>query len=85
MPDVTLKDDQTLFDLMAEFPRPGKLRWIGVREGRRGPVRALDSASLIAARGIEGDHRTLRVGGKRQVTLIQFEHLATIAGMCGAS
>ncbi len=83
MPGVTLKDDHTLFDLMAEFPRPGRLRWIGVRERRRGPVRILESASLIAAQGIQGDHRTHRVGGKRQVTLLQFEHLATIAGLCG--
>ena len=80
---MTLKSDQTLFDLIAAFPRPGTLCWIGVREQPRGPVRAVESAWLLAAHGILGDHRAGRRGGKRQVTLLQQEHLAVIASLCG--
>ena len=80
---MTLKSNQTLFDLMAMFPRPGDLRWIGVRERPRGPVRAVESASLLTAQGIFGDHRAARRGGRRQVTLLQHEHLAVIARLGG--
>lgn len=44
---------------------------------------AVESASLLAAHGILGDYRAGRRGGKRQVTLLQPEHLAIIASLCG--
>jgi MOSC domain-containing protein YiiM len=34
---------------------------------------------VIADHGLSGDHKAQRAGGKRQVTLIQREHLATVA------
>lgn len=37
----------------------------------------------LTDRGLDGDRSALRVGGKRQVTLIQTEHLSVIAALCG--
>lgn len=74
----------TLEELRGVFPRSGSLEWIGLRERRRGPVRSVETAVAVADAGIEGDHRRLgRAGSKRQITLIQQEHLAAIAALCG--
>jgi MOSC domain-containing protein YiiM len=80
---MVLKTDQTLADLMAQFPGLGRLEWIGLRPRHRGAVNAVTRAKLIAGRGIQGDHRAEREGGKRQVTLIQHEHLAVVAALRG--
>lgn len=80
-----LADGQTLKDLMAMFPREGRVEWLGLRSDRRGAVLACERALLVTARGLEGDHRTRRSrpGGRRQVTLVQAEHLEVIARLCG--
>jgi MOSC domain-containing protein YiiM len=78
-----LDDKSTLADLRARFARAGTLRWIGLRPAHRAPVIAVASAQLLAGAGIEGDHRAQRSGGKRQVTLIQHEHLPAIAALAG--
>jgi MOSC domain-containing protein YiiM len=69
--------------LMARFPRPGSLEWIGVRERRRGRVLVLDQVAARAGVGLEGDHYRPGVRGARQVTLIQAEHLPAIAALAG--
>ncbi len=61
----------------------GRLEWIGVRRARRGVVTPVNSAEVIAGRGIAGDHAAARAGGKRQVTLVQHEHLPLIARFAG--
>jgi MOSC domain-containing protein YiiM len=78
-----LDDDTTLADLRARFPCSGRVAWIGLRPGLRAAIRVVDSAQLIADAGIEGDHRAARGSGKRQVTLIQQEHLGAIAALAG--
>jgi MOSC domain-containing protein YiiM len=62
---------------------PGRLEWIGVRPCRRAPLLALAEARLEAGRGIEGDRAFDARHDKRQVTLIQFEHLAAVAILAG--
>lgn len=72
---------QTIADRLAILPQLGRLEWIGLRRDRRGDVESVSSAVLIPDRGLEGDHSSSnRPGGDRQVTLIQAEHLAAIAG-----
>ncbi len=66
-----------------EFASAGRLEWIGIRRARRGDVTAVGSAELAAGRGIVGDHVAARAGGRRQVTLIQYEHLPLIARFAG--
>lgn len=65
--------------MQAENAEIGRLEWIGVRPGRREPVREADEAVVIAGKGIAGDHYRPRKNADRQVTLIQHEHLAEIA------
>ncbi len=73
-----------LRELTRRFPRHGRLERILLRPARRQAVRSLDEALAIADRGLDGDRSALaRPGGRRQVTLIQWEHLPVIASMIG--
>ena len=42
-----------------------------------------DAVEAIADRGLDGDRAAAKTGGKRQVTLIQAEHLQTIGSLLG--
>ena len=69
--------------LTRRFPRAGRLEAIVLRPGRDRPAMAVASALALVDRGLEGDRSAVkaasRVGGnKRQVTLIQAEHLPLI-------
>jgi len=77
-----LKEGQTMQSLMQTYAQDGRLEWIGIRPVARGDIESLESVRLIANHGIEGDHRVNRAGCKRQVTLIQAEHLPVIAVLC---
>ena len=70
---------QTLFDVL---PQVGRIEWIGLRPERMGELVSVEEATLVAERGIQRDHKvTGRARTKRQVTLIQQEHLTAVAGM----
>ena len=78
----------TLRQLAQQFPRAGRLDAIFLRPYRRAPVEAVESALALAGRGLQGDRCAVRMpgrpqGGKRQITLIQAEHLAAIAAFAG--
>lgn len=62
--------------------RDGVLVWIGVRPARRAAVTELETALLIADRGIDGDR--YRSSGSRQVTLLERERLDAIESYVGA-
>jgi len=63
--------------------RAGSVRWIGLRPGRYQPLVPAGTADLDPETGLAGDHYRSRANQARQVTLIQAEHLATIAGYLG--
>jgi MOSC domain-containing protein YiiM len=74
--------------LVRQFPRPGRLDMICLRALRRVLPSPVAKATARAGQGLEGDHAAARVprpglAGKRQVTLIQAEHLPVIAAMAG--
>lgn len=69
--------------LLAAAVRPGKVIWIGLRPKRQEEVVAVQSAMLLAKRGIEGDHYQTSRDGARQVTLISAEEIAAIASYLG--
>jgi len=68
---------------MAIFPRAGKVEWIGIRFERRAPLAPLDRVESVAGHGLAGDHYASKNNGKRQVTLIQAEHLEVVAKLLG--
>ncbi|MEM1032452.1 MAG: MOSC domain-containing protein [Myxococcota bacterium] len=72
-----------LADLLRRVPQVGRLEWIGVRPGRGEPMATRDEVDALTDRGLDGDRKSRRRGGKRQVSLIQAEHLPIIAGLTG--
>ena len=68
-------------DLRAHFPDSGRVEWIGVRSGRGQPVEVLQEVQAIPDHGLANDRAAKRAGGRRQVTLIQSEHLPVIESL----
>jgi len=74
--------DSALAKLLAQFPRSGRVEWIGLRPARDVPMQEVGEAQAKAGRGLVGD-RYLGGNGKRGITLIQAEHLPAIAAFAG--
>ena len=70
-------------ELFDNFPHSGRVHWIGVRPDRRAEVQAVETVVVSAETGLAGDHYSGRPGSKRQVTLIQAEHLDAVAAILG--
>jgi MOSC domain-containing protein YiiM len=68
---------QTIGDLMQCFPMAGELVWIGLRPARNAAMLPIDEVFAEADEGLLGDR--YHGNGKRQVTLIQWEHLAVLS------
>jgi MOSC domain-containing protein YiiM len=68
--------------LLSNVPQVGTLRWIGLRPTKREALTIVEEAELLTGKGLRGD-RYKRSGGKRQVSLIQKEHLPVIAALAG--
>ncbi|GAB3835782.1 MOSC domain-containing protein [Hymenobacter jeollabukensis] len=84
MPFPNFGDDKSVVTrLLSTLPQTGRLEWIGVRPKRREPLLALPEAEVLTDAHLAGDHARIKPGGKRQVTLIQHEHLAAVAGFLG--
>lgn len=71
-------------ELILRFPRSGRVLWIGIRPGRREPVVGVAAVWVSAYSGLIGDHHLAR-SDKRQVTLLQFEHLSAVGSFLGRS
>jgi len=67
---------QTLFDTL---PQTGRVEWIGIRPARGEAMETLDRVTVTPGKGLDGDRFKGRETSKRQVTLIQKEHLHAIA------
>lgn len=72
-----------LHELLSSVPRAGRVEWIGIRSARRAPMVVVDAVEARDGRGLTGDHFRGGAAGKRQVTLIQAEHLPVIAQLLG--
>lgn len=76
--------------LLRQFPCAGVLEAIYLRPGRRVAARLVMEAAAVAGSGLKGDRTGDRAiaapagaGGKRQVTLIQAEHVPLIGAWTG--
>ena len=76
--------DSELYRLMSQFPRGGRVQWIGLRPAREVDMVEVDAVEAVTCKGLRGDRYMLANGsGKRGVTLIQAEHLPAIAALSG--
>lgn len=73
----------TIQDLRNTLPQVGKVQWIGIRPGKREKVVEVEEVKVSVESGLEGDHYS-RSSKKRQVTLIQAEHLQAVASLLSA-
>ncbi|MDX1940096.1 MAG: MOSC domain-containing protein [Saprospiraceae bacterium] len=67
-----------LQEIIDNIPQIGFVEWIGIRPSREVPVQEISFVEVSQEEGLIGDHYN-KVGGSRQVTLIQAEHLETVA------
>ena len=72
----------TLKDLIDTLPQQGHVEWIGIRSARKQALTPTQQIEAKTDHGLVGDHYS-KIGGKRQVTLIQAEHLEAVASMLG--
>ncbi|WP_268798077.1 MOSC domain-containing protein [Pseudomonas huanghezhanensis] len=72
-----------LQELIADVPQTGRVRWIGVRPESRGEMIELDAVEARREAGLTGDHARPGPRNARQVTLIQWEHLAVVSSLMG--
>jgi MOSC domain-containing protein YiiM len=70
-------------ELLTVIPQVGTVQWIGVRPAHRAPMRLVAEVQAESGRGLSGDYYSDSPGTKRQVTLVQAEHLPVIASLCG--
>lgn len=69
--------------LLDTLPQQGQVNWIGLRPGHRMPVETVAAVDAEPGVGLVGDRFRGRANSKRQVTLIQAEHLPAIAQFTG--
>ena len=67
-------------ELFNTLPQVGRVEWIGIRPARRQSIEVLEQVQADTQSGLIGD-RYAGSSGKRQVTLVQSEHLAAIGAM----
>ena len=75
-------EQKSIAYLTSRFTKPGVVQWIGIRPERGAALHPVDMAEAIAEKGLAGDHYKSK-GGKRQVTMIQAEHIEAVASMVG--
>ena len=66
--------------LLNHIPQVGRIEWIGIRPAKKAELSSVEEAEISIEAGIVGDHYSGK-SRKRQVTLIQKEHLQTVASI----
>jgi len=79
-----MAEDSSLHTLLNSLPQTGEVLWIGLRPGHRELVEVVEGAEAVPGSGLVGDRfRGRGEESKRQVTLIQAEHLAAVGSFLG--
>lgn len=71
----------TIQELIDTLPQVGEVLWIGVRPLRRAALQSVTKISADTKAGLSGDHYSNAGSRKRQVTLIQAEHIAAVSSI----
>lgn len=74
-----MSEKLTVKQLIQNLPQQGNVEWIGVRAEKRKPLTSVKTVAVLK-NGLEGDHYAGR-SGNRSVTLIQSEHINTVASL----
>ena len=72
-------NERVIKDLFKIIPQKGSVEWIGVRTKKKEDLSVVQTIEVNKETGLVGDHFKGSLSGKRQVTLIQQEHLNVIA------
>lgn len=76
-------EEKPFLSLFENFSQVGEVMWIGLRPPSRKPIKEVSDVNVTET-GLEGDRATKNSpSNKRQVTLIQHEHLAAAASFLG--
>jgi MOSC domain-containing protein YiiM len=78
---MQLTKTSPLQNLIDTLPQQGSVCWIGIRPRRHETLLELENVEAVTQKGLKGDHYSGTTGSKRQVTLIQQEHVDTIASI----
>lgn len=70
-------------ELLTTFPREGRLTWIGLSPERRGPMVVAHDVVAEPGRGLTGDRHAKGRPTRREVTLVQAEHLGVLGALVG--
>lgn len=71
----------SIAELTQNFHSVGRVEWIGLRTARREKMESVQQAELVPGSGLQGDRFKGTIKSKRQVSLIQAEHLSGMAKM----
>ncbi|MBL8818789.1 MAG: MOSC domain-containing protein [Planctomyces sp.] len=75
---------EILKDLLGRTNLPGRVEWIGISPRSRAPISSVPQVEALQNAGLTGDHHQRPENrSKRQVTLIQFEHIAVVEAILG--
>jgi MOSC domain-containing protein YiiM len=78
-------EESSFLVLFENFVQKGEVVWVGIRPASRANIKVLDAVKVTKL-GLEGDRSTKNAPtNKRQVTLIQSEHLEAAASFLGIS
>ena len=76
-------NETVIKDLLRIIPQRGNVEWIGVRKKKKEDLSVVESIIVKKRTGLVGDHFKASLSGKRQVTLIQKEHLDAMSNILG--
>lgn len=74
--------DTPMQTLLSTLPQIGHVHWIGLRPAKRADMQVVEQVMAETESGLVGDRYAGR-SGKRQVTLIQQEHLSVVGSLLG--
>ncbi|MEQ6884644.1 MOSC domain-containing protein [Salicola sp. Rm-C-2C1-2] len=78
-----MSNSESLATLLDTLPQVGEVCWLGIRPARGESMEKLERVRVFQGSGLEGDRYNGRATSRRQVTLIQQEHLPVIASCAG--